>query len=116
MNSAKDCEDEMRHTLLQISARGVQIACIGRYLNSFRGVCGPLVWCVSEATLVFDLTLTSVVHQTWVETLLESHHTGRCWTCGRVAVESNKPKHCEETMHCKTGCVPRWRGSIRTAG
>lgn len=75
MNFAKNSEDEMRHKLLQISSRGVQIPCISRYLNSFRGVCGNLSWCVFEATLVFDLTLTSVVQKTWVETLLESHHT-----------------------------------------
>lgn len=42
MNSAKNSEDEMRHKLLQISSRGVQIPCNGRYLNSFRGVCGTL--------------------------------------------------------------------------
>lgn len=42
VNSAKTSRDEMRHKLLQISSRGVQIPCTGRYLNSFRGVCGIL--------------------------------------------------------------------------
>lgn len=85
MNSAKNSEDEMRHKLLQISSRGVQIPCNSRYLNSFRGVCGSLSRCVSEATLVFDLALTSVVQQTWVETLSESHHTASVepWPGGR---------------------------------
>lgn len=41
-NFAKNNEDEMRHKLLQISSRGVQIPCTGRYLNSFRGVCDTL--------------------------------------------------------------------------
>lgn len=117
MNSAKNSEDEMRHRLLQISSRGVQILCTSRYLNSFRGVCGTLSGCVSEATLVFDLALTSVVQQTWVETLLETHHTASVELVARWPWKGPNSHRLEKVMQCaQPGCLPRWQGPIKTAG
>lgn len=59
--------------------------------------------CVSEAPLVFDLTLASVVQETWFETLSESHHTASVepWPGGR-GIDQN-PKHREKTMQARAG-------------
>lgn len=118
MNSAKNSEDEMRHKLLQISSRGVQIPCYGRYLNSFRGVCGTLFKRCIRGNSGFRSDVDVRGPADLGETLSESHHTAsvELWPGGRGIGQITSTWNREKIMQCvEAGCLPRWQGPIRTA-
>lgn len=69
--------------------------------------------------MVFDLALTSVVQQTWVETLLESHHTASFepWPGGRRIDQNpsnarNLCSTCRQAV-CQGGKAPSGRQDNR---